>query len=125
MTHVDASRAFAPGEPGSSAGPPDLLLSSQQARRHQPGPETALAAAVLENAIECLRMHGVDKGRIYREAEEWFLVEEPDWPFSFERICAFLDLDPDSVRRAVGVTHAPDAAAGREEEEPPTLGATG
>lgn len=107
MTQRGGPRAFAAGGPGFSAGAADALLPGQQPRRHQSSPETVLAVAVLENAIECLRDRRSDRGRAYREAEEWYLAGAPDWPFSFERICTLLDLDPDGVRRALGVAPGP------------------
>ncbi len=86
---------------------PDILLPVQQPRRRAPMPEEALAIAVLEDAISCVRNHrGAQKGsgqRLFQEAKAWFSVEEPDWPFSFERICACLGLDADGVRRALGL----------------------
>ena len=96
---------------GSGAGwrafQPDVMLPVQELRRRSATPEEALAAAVLEDAILCIRKYRrVGKGsgqRLYREAADWFLSEQQDWPFSFEKVCAYLKLDPDCVRRAVGV----------------------
>ncbi len=91
---------------------PDILLPAQQPRRRAMMPEEALIAAVLEDAIDCVRKHrGARRGRgraLFRDAENWFVLEQPEWPFSFERICACLGLDPDGVRRALGLARAGD-----------------
>jgi hypothetical protein len=66
-------------------------------------PETRLMAAVLDDAISCIRKYRfVDRGmrrRAFREAEQWFMSRDTGWPFAFERICDVLRLDAESVRR--------------------------
>lgn len=98
-------------EPGGKY-PPDILLPAQQARSRAATPEETLISAVLEDAIDCVRKHrGVQTRRgqrLFREAADWFCVEQPDWPFSFERICACLGLDADAVRGALGLGSAAD-----------------
>ena len=66
--------------------------------RHQIG-ELRLMAAVLEDAVNILRKR--PRSRAGREAREWLTSRDASWPFTFERICDALDLEPDSVRRQV------------------------
>jgi hypothetical protein len=37
--------------------------------------------------------------RIAREAEQWFLSEDADWPFSVVSVCAVLGLEPEAIRQ--------------------------
>ncbi len=91
---------------------PEVLLPVQQWPHRPATPEVALVIAVLADAVECLRKYrGAAYGyqrRLWRDAEEWFSSEQPGWPFSFENVCAFLRLDPQSVRQSLGV-HASTA----------------
>jgi hypothetical protein len=79
-----------------------ILLPSQhfQARR-QPMPERRLMAAVLDEALDCLDKYraATDPSgrRVFAEARQWLLADEPEWPFSFASICAVLDLDATAV----------------------------
>lgn len=80
----------------------DILLPSQQLRsttKHMP--ERRLMVAVFHEALECLvkyRAAADPKGRrAFAEARQWFLAEEAEWPYSFESICAVLDLDSGAV----------------------------
>lgn len=63
----------------------------------------ALMRAVLDDALECWRKQFQSKSRrvqrLAREAEEWMLSEEANWPFSFVNICFALGLEPGYVRR--------------------------
>ncbi len=65
--------------------------------------EQKLMLAVLENAVEDFQkyVHANDKRgkELFQEAEEWILETNSPSFFSFENICAHLDLDPDYVRR--------------------------
>ena len=68
-------------------------------------PETALIAAVLEDAIHDYRKYrgardSTGKER-FREAEEWLMHDGNAWIFSFTNVCEFLGLDPEYVRRGV------------------------
>jgi hypothetical protein len=66
-------------------------------------PERRLMMAVLDDAVRCVekyRFPANTRGRrVFREAEEWLLAAEPQWPYSFERICAVLNLDANAVRQ--------------------------
>ena len=68
-------------------------------------PETALIAAILEDAIHdyrkyCCARDAAGKER-FREAEEWLMREGNGWIFSFSNVCEFLGLHPEYVRRGL------------------------
>jgi hypothetical protein len=88
---------------------PEVLMPTQYLdllRGHSPYEgERRLMLAVLEDAISCFQKYaGASKGRrqrLFREAEEWLLDEDASWAFSFEGICAVLDLNPDYLRNGL------------------------
>jgi hypothetical protein len=90
---------------------PDVLASAQYMekwryrRTHEP--EKMLMCAVLEDAITCYQRFSrvsTRRGRAaFKEAENWLMREKGEWPFSFERICEALDLNPDYIR--MGLAH--------------------
>ena len=59
--------------------------------------ELRLMAAVLEDAVNVLRKR--PRSRAGRETHEWMVSRDTTWPFSYERICEAVDLDPESIRR--------------------------
>jgi len=65
-------------------------------------PELRLMIAVLADAVWCLEKFRVPTDargrRTFHRAKQWLLASEPDWPYSFERICAALDLNASAVR---------------------------
>ena len=67
--------------------------------------EEKLALAVLESAIEDFQKYVFSKDqrgqKLFQEAEEWFLEKDDDQLFSFEYICATLQLHPDYIRRGL------------------------
>src|SRR5215475_1822699 len=67
--------------------------------------EEKLALAVLESAIEDFQKYVFSKDqrgqKLFQEAEEWFLEKGDDQLFSFEYICATLQLHPDYIRRGL------------------------
>jgi len=65
--------------------------------------ERALMRAVLADAIKCLAGRGRDGQLQMVEARRWVASRDVRWPFSFENICCVLDLDPQTIRRRVGV----------------------
>ena len=93
----------------------DIILPSQQfGPRRKQAPEQRLMMAVLQDALDCVekyRFADDPRGRrLFDEAKQWLLAAEPDWPYSFECICAVLDLDVDAVRQRLRV--APERQAG-------------
>ena len=67
--------------------------------------EEKLTLAVLESAIEDFQKYVFSKDqkgqKLFQEAEEWFLERDDDQLFSFEYICATLQLHPDYIRRGL------------------------
>jgi hypothetical protein len=65
-------------------------------------PERKLFVAVLMSAIEDfqggLRSPNHDADPAFRKLEAWFFSRDNRWPFSFENVCAQLDLDADLIR---------------------------
>jgi hypothetical protein len=68
----------------------------------------ALMFAVLEEAIMCLTCRPASVGRSRRptiqlalQAERWVRSEDQRWPFSFENVCAALELDAAGLRAAL------------------------
>jgi hypothetical protein len=88
----------------------DVRLRSSQALgtpRSKDAPEERLMIAILHDAFDCLEKHRFATARrerrLFHEAKRWFLAVGGDWPFSFEGICTFLDLDSATVRRRLAV----------------------
>jgi len=86
---------------------PDVVMPSQffgTIRRQAPAKrgEYQLLVAVLEDAVHCFQKYLLARDkpgqRLFREAEEWMMVEghEPrDAPtLSFQFVCDMLDVDP-------------------------------
>ena len=66
-------------------------------------PEGRLVLAVLKHALfeyEKLSQRPGRKSPQLRELEQWFFAndESEEWPFSFENLCALLDLSPGWIR---------------------------
>lgn len=87
----------------------EVLLPSQlfgPGRKQEP--EQQLMIAVLHDALDCLEKHRSAKRprdrQLFNETQQWFLTRETRWPYSFESICAVLDLNPDAVRQHLRVT---------------------
>jgi len=88
--------------------PPDVLVVPP---RRVEQPEAELMRAVLEAAIADRMMEGYTaaitrNGKRIRpsdDATRWFLSRDRRWPFSFENVCAALELDAGAIRRRLGV----------------------
>lgn len=101
--------AFSNDEKLMSLFQPDVLLADQFAAtfraRDSLGPEKRLILAVLEDAIYCFQkyMSAADRrsAALFRDAEEWMMEDNNDWPFSFENVCLALGLNPSYVRRGL------------------------
>ena len=85
---------------------PDVLASHRYFRvftaRSHSSSERRLMFAVLTDAVECYQKHLDAKSRarckVFSEAECWIWSKEGSWPFSFECICAALNLHPSYIR---------------------------
>ena len=68
-------------------------------------PEKRLMLAVLEEAIATFQRHVMSDNRrsqrLVEEVEIWASGAEADWPFSFNNVCAALDLEPDYLREGM------------------------
>ncbi len=87
----------------------DIILPSQHfGPRRKQAPEQRLMIAVLQDALECVAKHrcatDTHGRRLFHDANQWFLANEMDWPYSFECICEVLDLDSNAVRQRLRVT---------------------
>lgn len=94
---------------------PDVMLPAQYftllRKQAAHGPEYLLIIAMLQDAIDCFQKHRYasdENGRaLFEDAREWIASEDRKWPFSFENICAVLNLDASYLRR--GLTAWDDA----------------
>jgi hypothetical protein len=90
---------------GGSFGPADPIVIEQFFKNAIYGGEQRLMLAVLQDAVECFQEHiqaqYVWEKKLFREAEDWILEKNTDWPFSFENICETLQLNPDYIRRGL------------------------
>jgi hypothetical protein len=63
----------------------------------------ALMSAVLEDAFRCFQkqfeVENPSVRRAAQKAEEWFVIDESHWPFSFVSICDVLGLEPNFIRQ--------------------------
>jgi hypothetical protein len=127
---INLERATGTDDDKMSPVVPDLL-PSQYFDRTSPRLDLngarRLTLAVLEDAIHLFitRAGARDPcGRaLFGKTEAWFEDTDSRWLFSFERICAVLDLDPDYLRRGLrarrpraGAVHGTD----RERPQPTT-----
>jgi hypothetical protein len=88
---------------------PDTLLPSQHAdrtgRRRLLEGEHRLMVAILEDAIDVYRKQAdardTRKRHMFDDAEAWIEDHDATWIFSFENICAVLDLDPSYIRKGL------------------------
>ena len=82
---------------------PEQYFSSSASCLQQP--EKRLMLAVLEDAVATLFKYAADlrpaARRLVRDTEVWVAARDHDWPFSFESICAALNLDASAVRRGL------------------------
>ena len=87
----------------------DLIVPSQFFDRikveNSAQPEKRLMLAVMEDAISTFQksVRGATRRqrRLLRETEEWVGSADSHWPFSFENICAALDIEPTYLRRGL------------------------
>lgn len=79
-----------------SAPPP------QVAERIRKQPECRLLWAVLQEGVETYMKYAAATNRrgrrLFREAEDWIMQDDPTWLCSFVSICHILGLDPGYLR---------------------------
>jgi hypothetical protein len=81
---------------------PDVVLPEQFQHRSVLTPEQRLMFAVLDDAVACFRKCAFvphrRARRLFAEVHEWIYSGDGDWPFSFENICAVLEIDSEYLR---------------------------
>ena len=78
---------------------PDTSFDPQRRKT----PEQTLMLAVLDDAVSCFQKYIVaqeEKGpSFFHEAEKWIFQQgKSNWLFSFDNVCATLDLNPGCIR---------------------------
>ena len=85
-----------------NAHSPLAVPPPEVAERIRTQPECHLLWAVLENGVgEYMKYAAATSRRgkrLFREAEEWIMRDDPTWLCSFVSICHVLGLDPDYLR---------------------------
>lgn len=68
-------------------------------------PEKRLMFAVLQEAVDCFQEYAFARGRkdegLFKDAEDWILKDDHQWPFSFINICETLDIHPHYLRNGL------------------------
>ena len=86
-------------------------------------PEKRLMLAVLEEAIATFQRHVMSDNRrsqrLVEEVETWTSGADGSWPFSFENVCAALDLEPEYLR--AGMNRWKNAELSRIHQGEPTM----
>jgi hypothetical protein len=99
MTHTQSNPAglFQPG----IMLPAQLLANARVSASTMP--EMRLLLAVLEEATVTFQRHVTSRHRrgqrLFREAEQWILADDPFWLCSFRNVCEALGFDAESLRR--------------------------
>ncbi len=81
---------------------PDVMLPEQLRHRRLLSAEKRLMFAVLADAVECFQKYAFvphrQARRLFAEADQWIYGGAGDWPFSFENICAALEIEAEYLR---------------------------
>lgn len=81
-----------------------VILPTQFFRKVPDSPERRLMLAVLEDAVVTYLKYKSGNSRkdlrLVQETKEWFSSSDT-WIFSFETICAVLDIDAEAFRKAL------------------------
>jgi hypothetical protein len=116
---MDANRYLAGAPTGFCI--PHVILPAQHFGRPRPTPEHRLRIAVIDHAVRCVDKYrlatGVRGRRLFDEARQWLLAGETDWPYSFEGLCAVLDLDANALRERLRLVPEPLVPASRESQD--------
>jgi hypothetical protein len=128
LSSTDASQAFADDFISGPGVVPQILLPSQAdhgaASVAARNPEARLMLAVLDDAIAALArtrrgMSTTDRQERV-ELEAWFSSDDRSSLFSFETICAVLDLDPQALRKGISTWQPRGRRARRLRHDFPT-----
>jgi hypothetical protein len=88
---------------------PDTLVSAQYFQTFRCKtllePEKRLILAMLEDAVTCFQIYLTARSgkgkRLFNEAEEWIMMTDDAWIFSFVNVCETLGFNPEYVRQGV------------------------
>ena len=89
--------------------PADAVMPAQfYPARHRSSsvePILHLMAAILIDAVRCFQSHSeardTKRRREFSEADLWIFHDKGDGPFSFENVCAALEIDPSRLRKLI------------------------
>jgi hypothetical protein len=117
---MDANRSLT-GVPIDLVQPHVILSAPHFTPPKTLAPERRLMMAVLDDAVRCVETYrgptDARGRRLFHEAKQWLLAAEPYWPYSFERICAVLDLDANAVRHRLQLApERPPVSVSRERQ---------
>jgi hypothetical protein len=78
------------------------VLSTEASERIRTQPACHLLWAIMENGIQEYMRYATASSqrgnRLFREAEDWIMYNDPTWLCSFVSICHVLGLDPNYLR---------------------------
>ncbi len=92
---------------------PEQILASQWFNSKPHSPEQRLCRAVLEEALDCLRLRAVvyagdrrkslavPRARLDQQARDWITSNDETYVFSFHNVCHALGLEPGWLRKAI------------------------
>jgi len=90
-----------------SLDPADLDFIEAVYKKNIREGEERLMLAVLESAVEDFQKYVLARlpsgKKLFQEAEEWFLDNDSEEPFSFHGICQTLGLHPEPIRKGLMV----------------------
>lgn len=100
--------------------PTDSGVQESLARKNIREGEERLLLALLESAIQDFQtyIHARDRRgkELFEVAEEWFMESDSESLFSFENICAYLQLHPGYIRNGLMRWKAAELAAHVEQQ---------
>jgi hypothetical protein len=88
---------------------PDTLMAAQYfqnfRRKTSLEPEKRLILAMLEDAVTSFQIYLTARSgrgkKFFNEAEEWIMMTDDDWIFSFVNVCETLGLSPEYIRQGM------------------------
>jgi hypothetical protein len=106
---LEEPSSFKMDEKITSLFEPDTLVSAQYfqnfRRKAWLEPEKRLILAMLEDAVTCFQIYLTARSgkgkRLFNEAEEWIMMTDDDWIFSFVNVCETLGFSPEYVRQGM------------------------
>ena len=72
-------------------------------------PEIRLMLMILEDALQCYQRYYAARHvlgqREFRDSKRWIFGPDEDWIYSFNHICACIDIDPEYLRKGLRQWH--------------------